>query len=562
MKTLLVAVNSSYVHSNLAVWYLKAACENENISVKIKEFNINQQLELVYSSIITEKPQIVAFSVYIWNMEFVLKLVNDIKKALPNIKIILGGPEVSYNYKNLLQEHKSIDYIIVSGGEKVFSKILKAFSNNKSSDTVNGIAFLSSGKVIINKPEIYNFADVLSPFTDEMLYFNKGKIIYYESSRGCPFSCSYCLSSCEENVQFLPLDRVFNELKKITQKEYELVKFVDRTFNCNAKRAEKLLEFVLKNTGKTAFHFEIAADILSDRFIEILANAPKGKIQLEIGIQTVNEDTLNEINRKTDLTKVYDNIKKLISLDNTHIHVDLIAGLPLEDYNSFKNSFNRVFSLNAHDIQLGFLKLLHGTVLRKNADEYGMIFRKYPPYEIISNKYITAEEIIQLKKQEKQVELFYNSHRFCCTIKYLLKKFLTPFDMFLDFAENIDNFNRPVGAVNQYILLLNYCKKKFNEEEIKKIKELLRFDYRHINIKNKMPEDFKIPRNKNITEEIIYNSGIPEKLGLKSKKDINSRLYLERFTFNPENFKNSPVDIIFDFNDMDELTGLVKYYCV
>ena len=559
MKTLFVAINSQYIHSNLAVWYLKSACNNDK-NITIMEFNINQQLDIIFSEIISEKPDCIAFSVYIWNIDYVFRLVRDIKKADNNIKIILGGPEVSYNAEEvLLKYNEYIDFINLGAGE-IYLPVLLEYIKTKN----NTLCYIleENNEKIVKMPPYYDFNDIKSPYMDEMLEFNKDKIIYYESSRGCPFSCSYCLSSCEKYLDYLNLDRVYEELITIVNKGYKLIKFVDRTFNANILRAEKLLEFIINETKDTVFHFEIAADILSDNFINILKKAQNGKIQLEIGIQTTNENTLEEINRKTDTKKVLENIEKLIALNNTAVHIDLIAGLPCEEFDSFKKSFNDIFSLGAHDIQLGFLKLLHGTKLRDNKEQYGMKHRGYPPYEVIKTKDISSDQLILLKKLEKQVDMFYNSHRFCMTINYLLKKFDSSFDLFLNLAESIQNFTKPIGIVNQYKELLFYCENKLNQNEVEIIKQLLRFDYRHINIRNKIPECINIKHSETKTDEIIEKSGLYNKLKINSRKELKARLYVEQFDINPITLEEINTDIIFDLKDISKIIGFSKYYII
>jgi radical SAM superfamily enzyme YgiQ (UPF0313 family) len=420
MKTLIVAINSKYIHSALSVWYLKASCDNRCGEVSVREFTINQRYGDIFISIYREKADNIAFSCYIWNITQVLDLIKDIKKAEPGTRIILGGPEVSFECEKLMFENPLIDFIIRGEGEDVFNRLLisleKQDTDVKKSDIYNlekisGLCHRKQGRIIVS--EHYNIIEKLdtikSPYTEEMLSNIKDKAVYFESSRGCPFSCSYCLSSTFKGVRYFSLERVKDELRMLVKMGVKQIKFLDRTFNCDRNRAREIIEFVLENGNDINFHFEMCADLLDDDLADLLKKAPDGLIQLEIGVQSINTRSLEAVNRKSDIERLFHYVCELKETGNIHIHLDLIAGLPYEDLKSLKNSFNGVFELRPHYLQLGFLKLLRGTSIRDKGDEHGYIYSELPPYEIISNSYISFDEILIFKDIEKVFDMYYNS---------------------------------------------------------------------------------------------------------------------------------------------------------
>lgn len=467
MKILLTAINSKFIHSSLAIRYLKEYFNSNNpnshIRIHISEYTINQHLDDIFFDIIKQNVDCVAFSCYIWNIDFVRNLVSNLKKVLPNLPIILGGPEVSYNY-NILNEINA-DFIIIGEGEETFNKLVNTLSAYDDFSQIHGIVYKENSTMYRNQPIKFDFTSTIFPYTsnfDEL----ENKIIYYESSRGCPFSCGYCMSSIEKGVSFLPIERVLQELQFFLNHKVKQVKFVDRTFNCNISHTKKIWSYLIKNTNSiTNFHFEIAADLLTEELLEILRQAPEGLFQFEIGIQSTNNECLDAIKRKSDLTKLFAIVKQLKNFGNIHLHLDLIAGLPNENYTSFKNSFNDVYDLKPEQFQLGFLKLLHGSYLQVNAENFGIVYRDIAPYEVLSTKDISFDEILHLKGIETMLSVYYNSEHFKATLNYLEKFFHSYFDLYLQiwkYYEN-NNFHKlSHNKENTYKHLFEFASKIYN----------------------------------------------------------------------------------------------------
>lgn len=496
MKILLTAVNSKFVHSNLAVRYLKAFTKDMDYECKIREFSINDRDEKVLEEIIKEKPNVVAFSTYIWNIEMIKRISNLIKLVDENIEILYGGPEVSYDSQNILKELNG-EYIIEGEGEKTYREFVEYKIGERDINSIRGLYYKVNDEVVVNgKRPLMNMNELIFPYEENENLDNK--IVYYEASRGCPFNCKYCLSSTTHGVRFIDIDRVKKELKYFIDKEVRLVKFVDRTFNCNHKFTMEIWEFLINQNTKTQFHFEISADILKKSELELLKNAPKNRFQFEVGVQTTNDDVLSRINRFVNFSDIKEKVEELLEIRNIKQHLDLIAGLPGEDYNSFKKSFNDVYSIRPEEIQLGFLKLLRGSSMREEAEEYGMRYSPYPPYEILKTKDISYNEIIKLKKIEEMVDKYYNSQKFNNIIKYLVNKFDTPFDFYNALGNYFDYkgyFNKNIGNSEYYKLFLDFNKDILKEEDFI-LKNLLKFDYLTFNKRRGMPEFIKSSLNK------------------------------------------------------------------
>ncbi|WP_322019896.1 B12-binding domain-containing radical SAM protein, partial [Clostridium butyricum] len=428
MKIVLTALNSKFIHSNLAVRYLKAYTKDLNYDCTIREFTINDREERVLEEIIKEKPNVVAFSTYIWNVEFILRVANLIKQVDPNIEILYGGPEVSFDSRSFLKNNIG-EYVIEGEGENTYRDFILYKLGKTKIEEVRGLHYKISDIVNSNeKRPLMSMDELIFPYEDDEDLSNK--IVYFESSRGCPFNCKYCLSSTSHGVRFLDTDRVLKELQYFIDKKVRLVKFVDRTFNCNSKFSMAIWNFLINADTETQFHFEISADILKKEEIELLSNAPEGRFQFEVGVQTTNDNVLRNINRFVNFSDIKEKVLELMSIKNIKQHLDLIAGLPGEDYNSFRKSFNNVYSIKPEEIQLGFLKLLKGSSMREESDKYGMKYSPYPPYEILKTNDITYEELLKLKKVEEMVDKYYNSQKFNIIIKYFEKKFETPFDFY------------------------------------------------------------------------------------------------------------------------------------
>ncbi len=482
--------------------YLKAFTKDLDFQGDIKEFSINDRVENILEGIIEEKPDVVAFSCYIWNMEFVNRLAELIKLVDPNIEILYGGPEVSYEGKEFLENHPG-EYVIVGEGEKTFREfVLYKLGEGKIED-IKGLNYKRDGKVFENpKRSEMDMNELVFPYTYEEDINNK--IVYYEASRGCPFKCKYCLSSVMHGVRFLDVERVKKELKYFMERGLKLVKFVDRTFNCNREYTVELLKYLSEQDTETRFHFEVAADLLTEEQIEILNNAPKGRFQLEVGVQTTNNEVLHNINRYITYENIKEKVLKVASGKNVMQHLDLIAGLPGENLESFKKSFNDVHAIRPDEIQLGFLKLLKGSSMREEAEKWGIVYSPYAPYEIIRSKDISYEELLLLKKVEAMVDKYYNSCKFNNVIKFFLNIYDKPFDFYYDLAmffEEKGNFKRSIGNVEYYKILLDFYLEKIGGEDEGLFKEVLKFDYLCFNKKRWLP-DFLI---RTITKEDEQN---------------------------------------------------------
>lgn len=529
--------------------YLKAFTKDLDFQGDIKEFSINDRVENILEGIIEEKPDVVAFSCYIWNMEFVNRLAELIKLVKPNIEILYGGPEVSYEGKEFLENHEG-EYVIVGEGEKTFREfVLYKLGEGKIED-IKGLNYKRDGKVFENpkRPEM-DMNELVFPYTYEEDINNK--IVYYEASRGCPFKCKYCLSSVMHGVRFLDVERVKKELKYFMERGLKLVKFVDRTFNCNREYTVELLKYLSEQDTETRFHFEVAADLLTEEQIEILNNAPKGRFQLEVGVQTTNNEVLHNINRYITYENIKEKVLKVASGKNVMQHLDLIAGLPGEDLESFKKSFNDVHAIRPDEIQLGFLKLLKGSSMREEAEKWGIVYSPYAPYEIIRSKDISYEELLLLKKVEAMVDKYYNSCKFNNVIKFFLDIYDKPFDFYYDLAmffEGKGNFKRSIGNVEYYKILLDFYLEKIGGEDEGLFKEVLKFDYLCFNKKRWLP-DFLVRTITKEDEQNIKDSfdrQMPFKKAHIEKFEVDIINYIKNGEINFE-----PKYLIFDEMNFD-----------
>lgn len=505
-KFLLVAINSKYIHSNLAVYCLKAATAYSD-KVYIREFTINNQLEDILKNIYLEKPDVIGISCYIWNINYVKELLPELNKVLPGVKIWLGGPEVSYNTEEYAGRYENVAGVIKGEGEAVFKELMDCYMEGREKDipSIPGITTVSDGKIIDNPYTLeYDMSDSVMPYYaagyKEDDY--KNKIIYYESSRGCPFSCSYCLSSVDKHLRFRNTELVLTDLKVFLDNKVALVKFVDRTFNCNREHSRKILRFIRDNdNGITSFHFEIAADILEDEDIRIMNSLRPGLIQLEIGVQSTNQDTIKAIHRVMNLDKLRNNVTAIRKCRNIHMHLDLIAGLPYEDINSFRKSFNDIYDMKPDNLQLGFLKLLHGSLMREEKDKYGIVARDIPPYEVLYTKYLSYDDILKLKQVEKVLDMYYNSNMFVLSVRYLSGSFGDSFAMYEMLSECFER-RYSDGSLpsrnGKFELLYDFAGDYLNEHDMMVFGELLRFDmYLRDNVKS-LPECFAFNKDESL----------------------------------------------------------------
>lgn len=470
MKVVLCSLNSQYIHSSLSPWCLlagvKAYCP-PTVQAVVVEGTVNEPQEAVLDRILKEKPEVVGFSTYIWNVTAVFALAKEVRKALPQVKIVLGGPEVGYRAENVLQTLPEADAVLSGEGEYPFASFLLSLLNDTPWEQVPGLSFRTENGVHIAEPYLPK-EDPVSPYGEEYFKALNGRIAYLETSRGCPYSCAFCLSGRCGTVRFFDLETAKSNLLRLASSGAKTIKLVDRTFNANRERAYELISFITEHYGKeipqgVCFHFEIAGDILDDRLLSSLANVPKGAVQLEIGLQSFCEKTLAAVHRKTDLQKLERNIRALIAPRNIHIHIDLIAGLPFEDAKTFAESFNRAYALSPDMLQFGFLKLLHGAPMREEPEEYPCTFSKEPPYEVTSTPWLTKEDLQKLHETEDAFDRIYNSGRFRRATAYVLKTCgETPFSLFSGFAEwkkahepcNIKSLDAFTGALFSYFAAL------------------------------------------------------------------------------------------------------------
>lgn len=482
MKVLLTAINSKYIHSNLAVYYLRAYAKDYKNDIKIKEFTINNQVEYILEEIYKEKPDVIAFSCYIWNIGIVKEVILELAKVLPSTDIWLGGPEVSYEAVTTLNDMPSLKGIICGEGEATFNEIMQYYAKKDIvlSD-INGLVYRESDGNIVTTGfrDVINLDDVPFPYDDMEDFANK--IIYYESSRGCPFRCSYCLSSIDKSVRFRSIDKVKEELQFFLDNKVPQVKFVDRTFNCKKNYAMEIWKYIMDNdNGVTNFHFEIAADLLDEDEIELMKQMRAGLIQLEIGVQSTNIDTIKEIDRVMDFNHLSEIVCQINNTKNVHQHLDLIAGLPYETYEIFKKSFNDVYALRPEQLQLGFLKVLKGSKMYNNASEYGVVYKSTPPYEVLYTRWITFDEIISLKNITEMVEVYYNSGQFANTMEYLVSKFDAPFSLYdslaVYYVKN-DLMSVKHSRITRYNILFDFINNVIDDDKEKEVlREILIFD--------------------------------------------------------------------------------------
>ena len=554
MKILLTAINSKFIHSNLAVRYLKSFTNDLPYEGKIREFTINDREERILEEIIKEDPDVVAFSTYIWNVELIERLANLIKKVNSNIEILYGGPEVSFDSVQFLRNNIG-EYVIEGEGEKTYRDFVLYKLGELDIDKVRGLHYKNSGDEYSNeKRPLMSMDEIVFPYEEDEDLSNK--IVYYEASRGCPFNCKYCLSSTSHGVRFLDIERVLEELNYFIKKKVKLVKFVDRTFNCNHKFSMAIWNFLINANTETSFHFEISADILKDEEIKLLSKAPEGRFQFEVGVQTTNDDVLRNINRFVNFSDIKEKVLELMSIKNIKQHLDLIAGLPGEDYNSFVKSFNDVYSIHPEEIQLGFLKLLKGSSMREEAKMYGMEYSPYPPYEILKTNLVSYEEMIKLKKVEEIVDKYYNSQKFNYIIKFFEKKFNTPFEFYYalgKFFEENGYFNRNIGNIEYYKVFLEFNKKILKSDN-KYLDNIVKFNYLLYNKRRGLPDFLKINISKE--EEKQYKDKLREKYSFKE-------YFLEKFDINLEKYvKNGELieeDFYCLFNNNNEYLFIEKF---
>lgn len=614
MKVVLVGINAKYIHTNLAIRYLKSYAvyhggtksEEYNQNIHLKEYSINNYLDDILIDLYKEKPEFIGISCYIWNMGMVTQLTKELKKVLPNTKIWLGGPEVSYDGKEYLESNKSIDGIIVGEGEACFLELMEYYTSHGDASTllkIDGICYrtsaykvicnederlLSSGSSALDKDSVLEDKKLedkiyetkirqlipfdLIPFCYEDISEFENKIIYYETSRGCPYSCSYCLSSIDKSVRFRSTELVKKELKVFIDAKVPQVKLVDRTFNCNRKHTKEIVEFLKEyDNGVTNFHFEVAADILNEEELTLFNSLRPGLVQLEIGVQSTNEHTLDAIHRKMSFEKLKHVVYRIKEGNNIHAHLDLIVGLPYEDLSSFKQSFNDVYALAPEQLQLGFLKVLKGSAMFFDSKEFGVVYKSEPPYEVLYTNWISYDEVLLLKAVEEMVEVYYNSNQFYNSVKYMEHFFESPFDMFLELSKFYEEYTIPGqshGRIKRYEMLIDFMK---NEKLIKPqihmegFMELLVHDlYLRENLKSRPSFTGDLERVKEKSRAFYQSDNIYEFLKV-TKEDykpnqLKPYVHIERYEYDIDHMiktgevKKKEHYVIYDYMNRDKLT--------
>lgn len=437
MKVLLTAINAKYIHSNLAVYSLRAYADaylekDAPVEVAIGEYTINNQLDDILAGVYKERPDVLCFSCYIWNIDYVMSLVREYHKLCPGTPIWVGGPEVSYDVEHFLEENPAVFGVMMGEGEVTFLELCRYYAkeNDSSLGQISGLAFWENDKIrITGAREAVSMSSI--PFCYGHIEDFKNRIIYYESSRGCPFSCSYCLSSVEKHLRFRGIELVKQELAFFIEKEVPQVKFVDRTFNCRHEHAMEIWRFIKEHDkGITNFHFEISADLLNKEELALLSSLRPGLVQLEIGVQSTNPETITEIHRTMELGRLKEVVREIQKGNNIHEHLDLIAGLPYEDYDSFARSFDEIYALKPNQLQLGFLKVLKGSYMYEHAAEYGILYHDRAPYEVLATRWLSYEDVLRIKLVEEMLEVYYNSGQHEVTLKMLETQFDSAFTMY------------------------------------------------------------------------------------------------------------------------------------
>lgn len=540
MKILLVACNAKYIHSNLAVYDLQAYASDYADHIVLKEYTINQQKDDIMRDIYLEHPEVVCVSCYIWNLSFVKELMADLIKILPGVDFWAGGPEVSYDAEKFLTENSEFKGVMVGEGEETFKELAGYYVEKNPQDLkdMTGICYRDGDQIIHNGwRQIMDLSSI--PFIYKDLSEFKNRIIYYESSRGCPFSCSYCLSSIDKKLRFRDTETVKKELQFFIDNKVPQVKFVDRTFNCKHDHAMAIWKYINEHdNGVTNFHFEISADLLREEELQEMSTMRPGLIQLEIGVQSTNPDTIKAIHRTMDFEKLKGIVDRIHSFGNIHQHLDLIAGLPYEDYDSFRHSFNDVYALKPQQLQLGFLKVLKGSHMMEMCREYGIVYKTQEPYEVLSTKWLDYDHVLKLKTVENMVEVYYNSGQFQNTLEYLENFFPDAFSIY----ERLGNFYMEKGygdishtRMRRYEILLEFLE-DVPEISMDQVKDQMVYDlYLRENLKSRPG----FARDQKPFERQIWDFRKREKVAKNAHVEV---------------FADGKV-LLFDYADRDPLTN-------
>ncbi len=572
MNIVLTAINAKYIHSNLAVYSLRAYAKAYKDEIMIAEYTINQQSDDILTDLYKRKPDVLCFSCYIWNLTYVEELVREVNKIFPHLPIWLGGPEVSYDAKDVLQRMPEVTGVMFGEGEATFLELVEFYHGKKSSIAqIEGIAYRAdSGEIVENAwRKTIDLSTV--PFVYHDMADFKNKIIYYESSRGCPFSCSYCLSSVDKCLRFRDVELVKKELQFFIDAEVPQVKFVDRTFNCNHKHAMEIWRYLVEHDkGITNFHFEVAADLLNEEEIQLIETMRPGLIQLEIGVQSTNEKTIREIKRTMKFSEVARIVNRINQGGNVHQHLDLIAGLPYEGLESFKKSFDDVYRLHPEQLQLGFLKVLKGSYMEEMKETYGLVYKSRPPYEVLYTNWLSYEEVLQLKLVEEMVEVYYNSGQFTYTLRRLEQEFSSPFELYLALGEYYEKHELHLmshSRITRYEILLGFIRSLVNLDE-KLYKELLTFDlYLRENVKNRpyFAGEYKVEKEK---LNDFYDIEAQKHKFLKGyegydKRQLRKMTHIEKFCFDVmDSCEPCELLVLFDYENRNRLTHQASTFMI
>ena len=520
MKILLTTLNSKFIHTNLAIRYLKSYTK-DLVDADIREYTINNDLDYILKDIYKNDYDVILFSTYIWNVLDIVKLCENIKKVKPNTIIGLGGPEVTYDSENAMEKYPFVDYILCGEGELVFRDLVMYLQGNKNIEDVEGIVYRNNGEIVVNRPKelLQNLDEIPSPYENLDPKEYENRIVYYETSRGCPFNCQYCLSSTLKGLRYFSIDRVKKDLKALIDARVSQIKFIDRTFNANKKFAKEIMEFLMENdNGYTTYHFEVTAHLLDDDMLEFLKDCKEGLFQFEIGVQTTNQEALDAVGRRDDFEKLSYVVKTIESYQNIHQHLDLIAGLPLENLQRFSKSFDDVFRLYPKELQLGFLKLLRGTSLRKEANKYGYIYEKHAPYELIESHDLSKEDIEKIHLAEDMLQKYWNSGKMPITMNKVLRQCKSPFYFFLDLgefyqAQQFKFFGFQLDELFQYINI--YLKEQYEDELIEDYLRLSKVKPKKwwkTRIDNEKEIKHRLIEKYQLNQEDVFRYGIVEKL--------------------------------------------------
>lgn len=574
MKNLLVGINAKYIHSNLAIRYIQKYSKKQGVVTHIREYTINQSVDYILDEIIQVEADVIAFSCYLWNITYIKMLVRNIKRIRQDIKIILGGPEVSYNPKEWLEEIWEVDYIISGEGEVVATALLQHINQGLSVESLKGIAYRDGHNLIQNRQgKGMDMADV--PFV-----YHKGldglenRIIYYETSRGCPYSCQFCLSSIEKGVRFRPLELVLPELQFFLDERVVQVKFIDRTFNARRKHAMAIWTYLRDHdNGYTNFHFEITADLIDDDTVVFLKTLRKGLLQFEIGVQSTNEATIIDVERKTDFEKLKRQVLTIKEGHNIHLHLDLIAGLPKEDYHSFRQSFNDVMALRPDQLQLGFLKVLKGSKIHLLQEHYGIICRDYAPYEVLMTKEMSYNDLMKLKRLEDILEIYYNSGQFPYSISYLMRCHRNEFEFFEAFAgywKEQGWFHVKHKKIRFYEFILEYSQ-GHEQINIEFLKELIVHDLCLLEKPKKWPtfvikKEETVKKIKEFYQSNSHQGNLLEAYSDYTSKQISRMAHIEIYNYNIVKYIESGFEeivkvtttLFYDYKQKDCMTGYAK----